>query len=172
MDDPVLLASVSQIAATHYGMFGFYDEEDGGTEPVHPHGWYAATTRTVRIYPACQLPSPGIRFERWTAGPPRQVTDSGDDPEVRARLKFQVTQGSIGLMADGSQPGVFALPVGWHHLELLGYRLSVMPAKEKDLYARRIAPGDIQWKQAEGVELYVARFWPACGPAALPQELP
>ncbi|TMR04389.1 hypothetical protein ETD83_08450 [Actinomadura soli] len=34
-----------------------------------------------------------------------------------------------------------------------------MAAKERDLYARHVAPGDDEWEQAEGTELYVARFW-------------
>ncbi|TDD38051.1 hypothetical protein E1287_07005 [Actinomadura sp. KC06] len=35
-----------------------------------------------------------------------------------------------------------------------------MPDIEKDLYARNIAPGDEEWERAEGIERYVARFWP------------
>ncbi|TDD76169.1 Lsr2 family DNA-binding protein [Actinomadura rubrisoli] len=162
-----MLSDASMIAMTGYGMFGFYDEEGDYPEPKHAQGCFAATTGAVHVYPACELPSPGIRFELWNNGPPRDVTDAGNEPEVQAQLKFRVTEGSIGLMAiaAGAEPGVFELPPGQYHLHLLGYRRSSMAAIEKDLYARGVAPGDDEWEQAAGTELYVARFWPLHDPA-------
>jgi hypothetical protein len=154
-----LVAAAEQVAPTGYGMFGFCDEGDG-PEPEYSSGWFSATTGAVHVHPMCELPEPGVRFELWTDGPSRDVTDMGDEPEVQTRLKFRVRHGSISLYATGAYPGVFELPLGWYHLHLLGYRRSVMPDIEKDLYARAIAPGDDEWERAEGIELYVAKFWP------------
>jgi Lsr2 len=157
-----VLSDASVIAMTGHGMFGFYDDDGDRPEPEHSHGWFAATPGVVHVNPRCQLPEPGIRFELWTGDPALDVTDEGDQPEVRARLTFRVRTGSIGLTAVefGTRPDVFDLPRDWYHLELLGYRRSVMATVEKDLYARGIAPGDDEWERAKGTELYVARFWP------------
>ncbi|MFC9970502.1 hypothetical protein ACFVH6_06320 [Spirillospora sp. NPDC127200] len=159
---PRLLSSVSEIATTGYGMFAFYDEEGDYPEPGHSPDWVSATSGAVYVRPACEVPEPAVRFELWTDDPPHDLADDGDEPEVRTRLEFHVTEGSIGLMAiaAGAEPDVFALPPGWYHLHLLGYRRGAMAAKAEDMYARDVDPGDDEWRQAEGTELYVARFWP------------
>ncbi|MWK40407.1 hypothetical protein GEV43_45015 [Actinomadura sp. J1-007] len=61
--------------------------------------------------------------------------------------------------AAGAEPGVFDIPPGRYHLQLLGYRRSLAVAKERDLQAHNA--DDEEWEQAQGTELYVARFWPA-----------
>ncbi|MFI0411089.1 histone-like nucleoid-structuring protein Lsr2 [Actinomadura sp. 3N508] len=157
-----LVAATQRVAMTGYGVFAFYDDGGDTPEPEISDGWFSATRGGVEIRPMCQLPEPGMRFELWSDAPPPDVTDAGDEPEVQARLSFLVTRGSIGMegIATGAEPDVFELPPGWYHVHLLGYRRSVMPAIEKDLYARDIAPGDEEWERAEGIELYVARFWP------------
>ncbi|MGI5170449.1 Lsr2 family DNA-binding protein [Spirillospora sp. CA-253888] len=139
---PRLLDSHTEIATTGHGMFGFYDEGGDRPEPPPRDGdeWYTAGIGAVHIYPACQTPSPAIRFGLWDSAAP---LDDGDVPEREADLTFQVAgQGSIGLMttAGGAKPGVFTVPPGFYHLHLVGYRRSRMPT-------------------AEGGELYVARFW-------------
>ncbi|WP_165966624.1 histone-like nucleoid-structuring protein Lsr2 [Actinomadura sp. 7K507] len=159
-----LVAATQHVATTGYGMFGFYDENEDSDhpEPEITGAWFSATSRAVDVRPMCQLPEPGIRFELWADAPPGDVLHTGDEPEVQKRLKFQVTQGSIALyaVAAGSEPGAFSLPPGGYHLHLLGYRRSIMPTIEKELYAREISPLDDEWKRTEGTELYVARFWP------------
>ncbi|TDB90461.1 hypothetical protein E1264_04885 [Actinomadura sp. KC216] len=157
-----LVAAAERVAMTGYGIFGFYDDGDDVPEPEVSDTWFSATRGAVHVRPMCELPEPGIRFELWSEAPPSDVTDAGDEPEVETRLSFRATHGSIGVqgVATGSHPGVFELPPGWYHLHLLGYRRSVMPGIEKDLYARNVAPGDEEWERAEGIERYVARFWP------------
>ncbi|MFI0373263.1 hypothetical protein ACH35V_35845 [Actinomadura sp. 1N219] len=157
-----LIAAAQRVTMTGYGIFAFYDEGLHGPEPETSFGWFSAARSAVHVRPMCELPEPGMRFELWSDAPPPDVTDAGDEPEVQTRLSFHAKHGSIGMegIAAGAMPEVFELPPGWYHLHLLGYRRSVMPAIEKDLYARNIEPGDEEWERAEGVERYVARFWP------------
>ncbi|MBO2448682.1 hypothetical protein J4573_16390 [Actinomadura barringtoniae] len=159
-----LLSTVQVLTTTGYGMFGFYNDIDAERPepPISAESWYSASPEMVEVRPACTLPSPAIRFELWDNEPSAYVIDGGDDPEVRALLEFHASQGSIGLMAlaAGAEPGVFEVPAGWYWLDLLGYRRSIMPAREADLYERDISPGDPEWERAEGTELYVARLWP------------
>ncbi|MGI5171269.1 hypothetical protein ACQEU3_43650 [Spirillospora sp. CA-253888] len=159
-----LLDSHTEIATTGYGMFGFYDDEGAYAEPPSRCGdeWYTASSGAVHIYPACQHPAPAIRFERWDRLPSHDVYDELDLPEVATMLQFEINgEGSLGLMAwaAGAEPDVFELPSGRYHLQLLGYRRSLAAAKESDLRARNA--DEEEWEQTEGVELYVARFWPA-----------
>ncbi|MFI6522592.1 hypothetical protein ACIBF1_44065 [Spirillospora sp. NPDC050679] len=161
---PQLLDSHTEIAATGHGMLGFYDDEGTHPQPPPRRGdqWYTASSGAVHLYPACQHPAPAIRFERWDRLPSHDVYDELDLPEVAATLPFEINgEGSLGLMAvaAGAEPGVFAIPPGRYHLQLLGYRRSLAAAKERDLQARNADDGE--WEQAQGTELYVARFWPA-----------
>ncbi|MGK5550735.1 hypothetical protein ACSNOI_03895 [Actinomadura kijaniata] len=160
---PQLLDSHTEIATTGHGMFGFYDEEGTYPQPPPRRGdeWCTASSGAVHIYPACQHPAPAIRFERWDQLPSHDVYDNLDLPEVAVTLPFEINgEGSLGLMAvaAGAEPGVFGIPPGRYHLQLLGYQRSLAATRERDLQARNADDGE--WEQAQSAELYVARFWP------------